>query len=270
MKLLFVGDIVGRPGRLALKESVDELRERYQFDVLIANGENSAGGFGITASIAQELMSMGVDVITLGNHVWDKREFQSQIGNLTGVLRPANYPPGAPGEGWYLLPVPDSPPLAVINLMGRVFSPTQLECPFRLFDEVYAELKQKTPFIFVDFHAEATSEKAAFGWYVDGRASAVVGTHTHIQTADERILPQGTAYMTDVGMTGPCDSVLGIDPETIIKKFLTQMPARFDLAKGARQLNAVIVDLDENGRAIHIERLFLHLHEDEEDTSPQR
>ena len=245
MNLLFIGDIVGKPGRTWVRESLPKLREDLSLDLVIANGENAAGGNGITPAIAQELFDMGIDGLTLGNHAWDKKELIGQIDAIPMLVRPANYPEGTPGKGWMVLESRSGHSVAVINLMGRVYLPTQLECPFRTFDRIYGQISETTELILVDFHAEATSEKQAFGWYVDGRATAVVGTHTHVQTNDARLLAGGTGYITDVGMTGPRDSVLGIERSVIIDKFLTQMPQPFKVAKGTRVLSAVMIQIDE-------------------------
>jgi len=262
MRILFIGDIFGRPGRTVVKECLPGLVERYAVDLVVANGENAAAGFGITPPLAEDLFELGVDVITTGNHVWDKRElidyFQSENGNphspARRVLRPANYPPGMPGWGIYQ-GRKKNVPYAVINLQGRVFMASN-DDPFRTADELLKEIKAKV--IFVDFHAEATSEKISLGWYLDGRVTAVVGTHTHVPTADERVLPGGTAYITDVGMSGPYDSVIGVKKEIIIDKFLSNMPSRFEPATGGTKFCGVIVDCDETtGKAKTIERLMV-------------
>lgn len=255
MKILFVGDIVGSPGRKALKENLQKLKREHEIDVCIANGENSAAGTGITYVIAKELLEMGVDCITLGNHTWAKREILHFIESEERVIRPANYAPGVPGKGYYLINTPKGT-VGVINLMGRVYMDS-LDCPFRMVDRVIEEIRSQTQIIIVDFHAEATSEKCAFAYYVDGRVSAVLGTHTHVQTADERILPCGTGFITDVGMTGPSDSIIGVQKETVINKFLNGMPARFEVANGITQINAVILDIEEKkGRTIQVKRIF--------------
>ncbi len=262
MNILFIGDIFGRPGRNIVKDRLPGLVKDHTIDLVIANGENAAGGFGITGALAEDLFDLGIDVITTGNHIWDKREiidyFQSADGNQHSparrLLRPANYAPGMPGWGVYE-GRKNSAPYAVINLQGRVFMAAN-DDPFRVVDQLLKEIKAKV--IFVDVHAEATSEKLALGWYLDGRATAVVGTHTHIPTADERVMPGGTAYITDVGMTGPYDSVIGVQKEMIIARFLNNMPARFEAATGDVRLCAVVIDCDEvTGRARKIERLML-------------
>ncbi len=254
MHILFIGDIFGRPGRNIVKDRLPGLVKDRAIDLVIANGENSAGGFGITGALAEDLFDLGIDVITTGNHIWDKREivdyFQSADGNqhspVRRLLRPANYAPDMPGWGVYE-GNKKGVPYAVVNLQGRVFMAAN-DDPFRVADKLLKEIKAKV--IFVDFHAETTSEKLALGWYLDGRVTALVGTHTHIPTADERVMPAGTAYITDVGMTGPYDSVIGVQKEMIIARFLNNMPARFEAATGDVRLCAVVVDCDEvTGRA---------------------
>lgn len=254
MRILMIGDIVGRPGRNAVKEQLQTIRQELNLDMIVANGENAAGGNGITPEIAKELFGCGIDVMTMGNHVWDKKDIIPYIEKDNRILRPANYPPGTPGKGVGIFNIKGTN-VAVMNLSGRVYLPA-MDCPFRLADQLIKEIAGQAKIILVDFHAEATSEKIAMGWYLDGRVSAVVGTHTHVQTADERVLPDGTAYITDLGMTGPLDSVLGVKTELIIQKFLTQMPVRFEVADGPYQFNAVIVEVEEDtGRAISIERV---------------
>lgn len=262
MNILFIGDIFGRPGRTIVKERLPELVKKYAADLVIANCENAAAGFGITPPLAEELFELGIDVMTTGNHVWDKREiidyFQMADGNphspARRLLRPANFPSTMPGWGLYE-GQKNGVPYAVVNLQGRVFM-AQSDDPFRFADQLLEKIKAKV--IFVDFHAEATSEKNAFGWYLNGRATAVVGTHTHIPTADEIVLPGGTAYVTDVGMTGPYDSVIGVKKELVIDKFLSGMPARFEAASGDVRLCAVLVECDDkSGRAKRVERIML-------------
>jgi hypothetical protein len=262
LNILFIGDIFGRPGRTIVKERLPELVKRYSVDLVIANGENSAAGFGITPALADELFELGIDVMTTGNHVWDKREiieyFQMAEGNphspARRLLRPANFPASMPGQGVYE-GQKNGAPYAVLNLQGRVFM-GQSDDPFRVVDKILEKIKAKV--IFVDFHAEATSEKNAFGWYLDGRVTAVVGTHTHVPTADEIVLPKGTAYITDVGMTGPYDSVIGVRKELVVDKFLSGMPARFEAATGDVRLCAVVVECDaKTGRATRMERIML-------------
>jgi len=258
LRVLFVGDVFGNPGRRFLRVALPALRRKYQVDVAIVNGENAAGGMGITEKTARELFSAGADVITTGNHVWKYgRDVLPALKSEPRLLRPANYPEGAPGSGHYVHEVGEGLKVAVLNLCGRVFM-EPIECPFRTADLLVEELRKETPVIVVDFHAEATSEKQAMGWYLAGRVSAVVGTHTHVQTADERILPGGTAYITDVGMTGPRDGVIGMKRERIIERFLTQIPVRFEVAEGPSILNAVLVEVEpKTGRALGIKRIWL-------------
>jgi metallophosphoesterase (TIGR00282 family) len=259
LNIIMIGDIVGRPGRRAVKELLPSLLREYQIDLVLANGENAAGGNGITPDLAEELFTFGVDILTMGNHVWDKKEILPYFEVENRIVRPANYPPGAPGKGFLIFPVTRNVKVGVLNLAGRVFM-GDLDCPFRCADAMLAEIKRQTPVIIVDFHAEATSEKQALGWYLDGRVTAVLGTHTHTQTADERLLPAGTAYITDVGMTGPRDSVLGVKSEIILKKFMTQMPVRFEIADGVAQLNAVVLGINPaNGEAYSIKRVQRYL-----------
>lgn len=254
-KVLFIGDVIGRPGRVTVGKILPELKEKYRPQLVIANGENLAGGLGLTQGTAEELFSYGVDLLTTGNHIWDKKESLEYIDQEQRVLRPANYPQGAPGRGYTVVELGGSPPAAVLNLLGRVFM-TPLDNPFTAANRIISELRDEANIIILDFHAEATSEKIAMGWYLDGQVSAVIGTHTHVQSADERILPNHTAYITDVGMTGPIDSVIGMDKDIVIRKFLTQMPARFEVPRGDVMVCAVIVDIDPlTGRAMSIERL---------------
>jgi len=253
LNVLMIGDIVGRPGRNAAKQYLHANSQHYDF--IMANGENAAGGKGITPEIVYELFNNSVDFITLGNHTWDKKEIYQFLDRETNIIRPANYPPGAPGKGSAVLTLRNKLKIGIINLSGRVFLHA-LDCPFRKAAELVKEIRQETPLIIIDFHGEATSEKIAFGWYLDGQVSAIIGTHTHVQTADERILPQGTAYISDVGMTGPRNSVLGMEKEVIIKRFLTQLPMRFDVAKGEVLFSAVSLKIDETtGKCVHIERI---------------
>lgn len=252
MRVLMIGDVIGEPGREAVRILVPELRSEFGIDLVIANGENTAGGFGITPDTAMELTESRVDIITSGNHVWKQKEIIPFINEEWPLIRPANYPPGTPGRGYIRIGN-----TVVINLMGRTFMNT-LDCPFRGIDQVLKEVGGETPpkVIIVDFHAEATSEKQAMGWYTDGRVSAVLGTHTHVGTADARILPKGTAFVTDVGMTGPYNSVIGSDIRAVLEGFLTQMPRRFTVPKGPVLLNSVLVDIDdESGTATSIERI---------------
>ena len=263
MKILFIGDIFGRPGRTIVRERLKQLTAEHAIDLVIANGENAAAGFGITPPLVEELFETGIEVLTTGNHIWDKREiieyFESANGNpyspARRLLRPANYPVGMPGSGLYEGRTKGNVAYAVMNLQGRVFM-TSNDDPFRKADELLKDLQAKV--ILVDIHAEATSEKVSMGWYLDGRVTAVLGTHTHIPTADERVLPGGTAYQTDVGMTGPYDSVIGVKKEMIIQRFLTNMPARFEAATGDVRLCGVVIDCDENtGKARSIKRIML-------------
>jgi metallophosphoesterase (TIGR00282 family) len=257
IRLLFIGDIVGRPGRDLVRQGLRGLVDFHRIDLVIANAENSAAGFGITREIGDQLLDCGVDVMTSGNHIWDRKEALDYIGTEPRLLRPANYPAGAPGNGSYLARTRDSRSVGVVNIMGRVFM-LNIDDPFQVILREIDALKARTRIVFVDFHAEATSEKIAMGWHLDGKVTAVIGTHTHVQTADERILPKGTAYLTDVGMTGPHDSVIGVEIAAVLGKFLTAMPAKFETATGNPRLHAVIVEADEQtGRATEIERLSL-------------
>ncbi|MFQ5881629.1 MAG: TIGR00282 family metallophosphoesterase [Candidatus Methylomirabilales bacterium] len=256
MRVLFVGDIVGKPGRQIASAQIPGLQREYEIILTIANAENAAGGIGITPSVAEELFRVGIDLLTSGNHVWDKKEAELYIAAERRLLRPANYPEEAPGSGVAIWEH-GGRRVGVLNLQGRVFMPT-IDCPFKVGEQKIALLKQATDLIIVDFHAEATSEKQAFARFVDGRVSAVIGTHTHVQTADEQILPAGTAYISDVGMTGASDSVIGVDASDVIRRFLTQMPSKFRVAKGTPILSAVVLDLEEEtGRARAITRLQL-------------
>jgi len=256
MRILFIGDIIGQPGRRMVARHLKELVAIHGADMVLANAENAAGGFGITPSVGEELFGLGIDLLTSGNHVWDKKEAEGYLAKEGRLLRPANYPDETPGSGVYVLQK-NGQRIGVLNIQGRAFLPA-IDCPFRVADREIEGLRLGTDTILVDLHAEATAEKQAFGWYVDGRVSAVIGTHTHVQTADERILPGGTAYITDVGMTGPRDSVIGIRREDAIQKFLTQMPKKFNLADGPTQLCAVVVDVGDDGRARSITRLQVH------------
>ena len=249
MLILAIGDIVGKPGRRAVSQLLPGLRQQYGIDLVIANGENAAGGVGLTLSTAKELLGAGVDVLTSGNHIWVHKEIIPYLDGEMPILRPLNYPPGVPGKGHIVIGR-----VAVVNLMGRTFM-GDFDCPFRAMDQLLTELKQ--PIIIVDFHAEATSEKGAMGRYLDGRVSAVLGTHTHVGTIDAQLLPQGTAYVTDIGMTGPLDSVIGDDAEAVIQRFLTRLPYRLSVGKGRTALNAILVTVDDDtGRALSIERIY--------------
>ena len=255
VKLLFIGDIVGEPGRRAVKQLVPQLRQRHGVDVVIANGENSAGGSGITPKTAEEIFSVGVDIITSGDHLWDQKEVIGLLENEKRFLRPLNYPPGTPGQGSVIVQLSGEPTCAVLNLQGRTFLPV-LENPFLLGRAEVERLRQITKIIFVDLHAEATSEKISLARMLDGLVSAVVGTHTHVQTADEQIFPGGTAYLTDAGFTGPHESVLGREIEPVIKRFLTSQPQRFEVAKERVLLQGVLIEVDENtGCALKIHRV---------------
>jgi 2',3'-cyclic-nucleotide 2'-phosphodiesterase len=254
MKVMMVGDVYGEPGRAAIQKLVPRLREQHAIDLVVVNVENAAGGFGITPPMAKTFLEQGVDVMTTGNHVWDKKEIVPHIVKENLLLRPANFPEGTPGVGY--ISVKAGPyRVGVVNLMGRVFM-NPIDCPFRKADEIVAQLRKETPIILVDMHAEATSETMAMGWYLDGRVSAVVGTHRHVQTADERVFPGGTAYITDLGLTGPTDGIIGVDRQLIIQRFMTQMPVKFETAKGPAALHGVVITLDsETGRATAIQRL---------------
>ena len=255
MKLLFIGDIVGEPGRSAVQQLLPRLRDEHALDFVIANGENSAGGNGITPQIAGELFSAGVDVITSGDHLWDQKTVSELLYSEPRFLRPLNYPPTVPGRGAHVYQVRNLPPVGVMNVQGRVFMPP-MENPFLTAETEVVRLREKTRIIFVDFHGEATSEKIAFGRFLDGRVSAVVGTHTHVQTADEQILPQGTAYLSDAGFTGPHDGCLGREIEPVINKFLTGMPERFPVARNRVRLHGALIRIDDaTGKAMSIQRV---------------
>jgi metallophosphoesterase (TIGR00282 family) len=254
MNILMIGDVFGDPGRAAVAKLVPKLRQEHAIDFCVINVENAAGGSGVTPAMARQFLEQGADVMTSGNHIWNRREIVEYITRENLLLRPANFPTGTPGVG--SVTVKAGPHrVAVLNLMGRVFM-NPIDCPFRRADELVPELRRETPIVLVDMHAEATSESIAMGWYLDGRVSAVVGTHRHVQTADERILPGGTAYITDLGMTGPTDGVIGVDRDIILQRFLSQMPARFEPARGPAALHGVVIVVDpETGRASDIRRL---------------
>ena len=255
MKILFIGDIVAKPGREIVRRAVPLLIERHDIDLTIANVENAAGGRGVTREVAEAILAAGVDVMTTGNHVWDKKEALEYIRIQPRLIRPANYPAGAPGRGRYISRARGGEPVAVVNVMGRIFM-NPLDNPFAVVREEIEAVSGEARVVLVDFHAEATSEKLAMGWHLDGRATAVVGTHTHVQTADERLLPQGTAYITDVGMTGAHDSIIGVEVRPVLQRFLDGMPSRFDTATGNPRLNAVVITADaETGMARGIERV---------------
>jgi len=252
IRILFIGDIIGRPGRSALKKWLVSWRSTHEIDFVIGNGENAAGGMGMTTKVYDELIGAGIDVITSGNHIWSKREIFPYLESSDRLLRPANYPDGVPGKGWTIRNIRGQEAL-IINLEGRVFMKS-LECPFKTTDAILKRFGGKI--ILIDFHAEATSEKIALGWYLDGKVSAVVGTHTHVQTADETILPNKTAYITDLGMTGPVNSVIGMKKDIVLHRFLTQMPSKFEVAKGQTIISGAVVELDPyTGKAISIERV---------------
>jgi metallophosphoesterase (TIGR00282 family) len=255
MRILFIGDIVGKPGRELLRKGLRRLVDHYGVEFVIANVENSAAGFGITKDIGDTIVEWGVDVMTSGNHIWDKKEVLDYIPGEPRLLRPANYPAGVPGRGSYVARSGDGRAVGVINVMGRVFM-LNIDDPFQIVLREIEAMKSRTKIIVVDFHAEATSEKIAMGWHLDGKVTLVVGTHTHVQTADERILPNGTAYLTDAGMTGPHDSIIGMEREPSLARFLNGMPSRFEPATGNPRLNGVIVDADDKtGRAIAVQRI---------------
>jgi metallophosphoesterase (TIGR00282 family) len=255
MNILFVGDIVGRPGRELVRKGLRNLIEYHDVDLVVANAENSANGFGVTKEIGDTLLEWGVDVMTSGNHIWDKKEAIDYIATEPRLLRPANYPAGVPGRGSYVAQTGDGRAVGVINAMGRVFM-LNIDDPFQVVLKEIEAIRHRTKVIIVDFHAEATSEKIAMGWHLDGKVTAVFGTHTHVQTADERILPNGTAYLTDAGMTGPHDSIIGMEREPSLARFLNAMPARFEPATGNPRLNGVVVQADDrSGRATGVTRI---------------
>lgn len=257
MKILIVGDVVGRTGRRAFDRYTRELRRSRNIDLVIVNGENSAGGKGISRKALDELYRGGADIVTSGNHIWDNREIYGFIDDEPYLVRPANYPEGAPGKGWCIYPFRNVN-VAVINLAGRVFMP-EMDCPFQKIEDILSEIGNQADIFILDLHAETTSEKMAMGFYLDGRVQAVVGTHTHIQTADARILPKGTAYITDLGMVGPWNSVLGVKPDIIIRRFTSCMPVRFELAEGPAVYSALLVEIDTaSGRAVRVERILLN------------
>ena len=259
MKVLFIGDIVGRGGRQAVEELFPRIKREKGIDFSLANGENAAGGAGITPKAMNQLFSNGVDIITSGNHLWDKKQIIPIIDKERRLLRPANYPPGVPGFGSTIAEASSGLKIGIINLSGRVFMQA-LDCPFRAAEREIRKLRKETLLILVDMHAEATSEKIAMGWFLDGKVSAVVGTHTHVQTADEGILPQGTAYITDIGMTGSTESVIGVKTELILRRFLTQLPVRFEPAEDGVQLSGVILTLNPvTGKADSIERIQMKM-----------
>ncbi|MDP3791270.1 MAG: TIGR00282 family metallophosphoesterase [Candidatus Omnitrophota bacterium] len=255
MRVLFIGDIVGEPGRHAIKELVPKIVKREKIDFIVANGENVAGGSGITPMLVDELLGYGIDVITSGDHIWKRKEISDRLSQDARILRPANYPRESPGSGSTVVESKSGVEVGVINLQGRVFMQA-IECPFRAAKAEVDRIKNKARVIIVDIHAEATSEKMAMGWFLDGSVSAIIGTHTHVQTADEKILPKGTAFLTDAGMTGPFDSVIGRNKEQILTRFISQMPTKFEMAEGDVQLHGAIIDIDEKtGKAESIKRV---------------
>ncbi|HVP76524.1 MAG TPA: TIGR00282 family metallophosphoesterase [Thermodesulfobacteriota bacterium] len=259
MRILFVGDIVGKAGREAIERVLEKVVSNYKIEFTVANGENAAGGMGITPTIAIEILDQGVDVLTSGNHIWAKKEIVPFLDEELRILRPANYPPKVPGRGSGIFHSRSGEKVGILNLEGRVFM-KHLDCPFRVGEKEVELLRKETNVILVDFHAEATSEKMALGWFLDGRVSAVLGTHTHVQTSDERILGEGTAYISDVGMTGPMDSVIGIRKEIALERLLTQIPWKFDVAKEAIELQGVVIDVDsKTGRSLSIQRIKVPL-----------
>ncbi|MCF6137182.1 TIGR00282 family metallophosphoesterase [Pseudalkalibacillus berkeleyi] len=257
MRILFVGDVVGSPGRSMVETYLSKLKSKYKPTLTIVNGENAAHGRGITEKITRNLKQWGAQAITMGNHTWDNKEIFEFIDDVPQMVRPANFPEGTPGQGYTFVKI-NNVEVAIINLQGRTFMPP-LDCPFQKADEIIEKVRSRTPYIFVDFHAEATSEKQAMGWYLDGRVSAVVGTHTHVQTSDNRVLTGGTAYISDVGMTGPYDGILGMSKEAVLKKFLTNLPVRFEVENGREQLSGVVIDLHkETGLAKSIKRIQIN------------
>ncbi len=256
MKVLCLGDVVGKPGRNAVRALLPEMKNEYSLDFVIVNAENASGGSGLTTKGANQFLDMGCDVLTLGDHVWDQKDLEEFLNTKDSVLRPANFPCATPGVGWCVKETAEGIKIAVVNLLGRVFMKYNVDCPFHAASEILEKARKITPNIIVDFHAETTSEKTAMGHYLDGKVSAVLGSHTHIQTADEKILPQNTAYITDMGMTGPYDSVIGQEKENIIKRFLTSMPVRFHVAKEDVQIHGVLLDInEETGATRKIQRI---------------
>lgn len=256
MNILCLGDIVGKPGRLALESMIDGIKEEFAVDFTVVNVENAAGGAGVTSRIAKNFFRMGCDVLTLGDHVWDQKELEPYLNEEVFLIRPANFPEGAPGRGWCIKETESGTKVGVINLLGRVFMRYQVECPFRKLTTIVEEINKVTPVIILDFHAETTSEKVAIGHYADGKLSAVVGTHTHIQTADEKVLSEGTAYITDLGMCGPYDSVIGQKKDMIIERFLSSRPLKFSVAEDKVLICGVVIHVDEKtGKAESIQRI---------------
>jgi metallophosphoesterase (TIGR00282 family) len=266
LNILLIADIVGKPGRWAVSQILPELKKTHQIDFTIANVENAAGGFGLTKEIAQKIRHYGVDCLTSGNHIWDRKDIFPYLNETLRILRPANYPPDVPGRGSAIFDLENDFKIGVMNIQGRVYI-KEIDCPFRIADREIEKIREQTKIIVVDLHAEATSEKIALGWYLDGKVSAVLGTHTHVQTADEMILPRGTAYITDVGMTGAHDSVIGINKEDAIARFLTQIPRRFTVAKNDIKFCGALVKIDPNsGKALSIERIKIDLPQPEEES----
>lgn len=256
MNILCIGDIVGRPGRAAVHQALARLKKELKADCVIANAENSAGGAGITERIAKGFFHLGCDVLTLGDHTWDQKDIEPYLDQAEFLIRPLNFPEGTPGRGWCVKTLANGRKIGVVNILGRTFMRTAVDCPFRALEKAVAEIRKQTPVIVVDMHAETTSEKNAIGRFIDGKVSLVFGTHTHIATADETIFPGGTAYITDVGMTGPYDSVIGQDKEAIIRRFLTSRPVAFNVASGDVKICGVLVSVDPaSGRAVTIQRI---------------
>lgn len=258
MKILIVGDVVGKPGRTILNEFLERKSDEYDF--IIVNGENAAGGFGLTEKIADGFFDIGVDMITTGNHVWDKKEMYEYLQKTDKVIRPLNYPKGVPGIGYTVLSAKNGEKVAVVNLLGRVFMP-QVDCPFQRFDEILEDIRKETKNVIVDFHAEASSEKMAMGWYLDGKVSLVFGTHTHIQTSDNRILHKSTGYITDIGMTGAHDGIIGMKVESVLPKFLTGLPSRFEVCEDNIRLNGLEIELENDGSCKSVERIDVSMEE---------
>lgn len=257
MKLVFLGDIVGKPGRQIVSQRLGQIRDRWSPDIIVANAENSAGGLGATPETLAELKRLGIGGFTMGNHTWRKKVIIPVMPSYPELVRPANFPPGMPGHGHTVISLPDGRKLGLLNLIGRIYM-EPVECPFRMVDSLLPELRRETPVILIDMHAEATSEKIALGWHVDGRCSAVIGTHTHVQTADEWIMPGGTGYISDAGMCGPYHSVIGTDKDIVVNRFISGMPEKFVVARGPALLSAVYLEIDDaSGRATAIERILL-------------
>ena len=256
MNILFLGDVVGKPGRAGVEALLDVIKAKYKIDFVVVNAENSAGGSGLTSRIARHFFRMGCDALTLGDHVWDQKELLPYLESASAVVRPANFPDGTPGKGWCVKESESGVKVGIINLLGRTFMRYNVTCPFKAVKAIAEEIRKETPVILLDFHAETTSEKVAMGHFIDGDISAVVGTHTHVQTADEKVLPKGTAYITDMGMTGPYDSVIGANKDAIIKRFLTSMPIKFTVAKDDVKVCGVVISIDQKtGRAKKIVRV---------------